>query len=429
MKKITFIIIYLLPNIGFQGLFETTAIETTQIFHQPNHGTIFAGVSIKKITPDLNRYNPIYLAGFNRGRKATGIHDDLWSRCCCIRINGTTIAIVSVDVIGIMYPEYQKIISKLPDYITLDNIIITSTHNHEGPDTIGLWGPDLLTGVNLEWYNEAMDHIADSITEAYISMKPAGIKIGHTEAPGFSRDSRDPQCIDEQIETFQLIDQNETPIATMIFYGSHPEILWNDNSPVTSDYPNYIYRYVENKTGGTAILVIGAIGGLITPNVRNHTFNAAKQFGESIASLALTSLQNTTTIWNTEMRIASRELFIPLTNPIFRLTSILRIIYRPLYHVRRDILTAVSVIELGENGSLAQIVTAPGEDFPENWLELKEKLHAKHRILIGLGMDELGYIVPYEDFDWKKYEESMSASKLLDPIIHQCLKEMITKMN
>jgi len=168
---------------------------------------------------------------------------------------------------------------------------------------------------------------------------------------------------------------------------------------------------------------------LITPNVRNHTFNAAKQFGESIASLALTSLQNTTTIWNTEMRIASRELFIPLTNPIFRLTSILRIIYRPLYHVRRDILTAVSVIELGENGSLAQIVTAPGEDFPENWLELKEKLHAKHRILIGLGMDELGYIVPYEDFDWKKYEESMSASKLLDPIIHQCLKEMITKMN
>ena len=429
MRKIIFIIIVGLSlNIGFQGIFETNAREITQIFYHINHGMIYAGVSVKKITPDLNRYNPIYLAGFNRGRKATGIHDDLWTRCCCIKIKNTTIAIVSVDVIGIMYPEYQKIIAKLPDYITLDHIIITSTHNHEGPDVIGLWGPNLSTGVNWDWYNEAINHIAESIIEAYTNMKPAGIKIGHAEAPsGFSRDSRDPQCIDNQIETIQLVDQNETPITTMIFYGSHPEILWDDNTLITADYPNYIYRYIEQKTGGKAIFIIGAIGGLITPNVKNHTFDAAKQFGETIATLALTSLQNTTTIWDTEIRIESRELFIPLTNPIFRLASILKLIDRPLYHLRRDILTTVSVIELGRNGDLAQIVTVPGEDFPENWLELKEKLHAQHRILIGLGMDELGYIVTYENFDWRKYEETMSASKLLDPIIHQQLEEMITK--
>lgn len=56
----------------------------------------------------------------------------------------------------------------------------------------------------------------------------------------------------------------------------------------------------------------------------------------------------------------------------------------------------------------------------------KEKMHAKHRIHIGLATDELGYIVPIEDYNPKDYEESMSASKYLDPLIHQTLENMLT---
>ena len=431
---LSYISLMLLVSLAFTGIAGIEEINIQQhdqhnsYLHNkdPESPSIFAGASAKTITPDLYRHDPIYLAGFGRGRKATGIHDDIWSRCCCIRIRDTTFAIVSVDLIGVMYSEYHRILGRLPDSIAIDHIILSSTHNHEGPDVIGLWGPGFTTGVHWEWYEEAMDIIADSIIEAYNTMVPAGLRFGHAEAEGFSRDSREPICTDDQVETIQIVDYNLTSIATMVFYGSHPEVLWDKNTLITSDYPHYIYQHIEETVGGTAMFVIGAIGGLITPRVPGHTFEDAQRFGTAIASLCLESVQNSSTIWDTPLRIDIQEITIPLTNPIFRLASILGILNRPLHHMRRDVMTAVCVIELGEEGSLAQIVTVPGEEFPESWLDLKEKLHADHRILIGLGFDELGYIVPSEDFDWREYEESMSASRFLDYYIHQTLESMLT---
>lgn len=410
--------------------------SNNQILHVSNNhpyhleildeGSIMAGTSARPITPDLDDHSPIFIAGFNRNRVATGVHDDIWTRCCCTQIGNTTLAFVSVDLIGIMYSEYQRIIQTLPSDILIDLIILTSTHNHEGPDVIGLWGKTIFSGITWEWYEEAMETITETITEAYQNMQPAGFKMAHDVAKNMSRDSREPIVIEEQVETIQFVDAREQPISTMVFYASHPEILWDENTLITSDYPHYLYDQIENTVGGTALLLTGPIGGLITPKTRNHTFEGAKDFGETIATISLNSLDDSSIIWNTSIRIEHQELFIPLTNPVFRIASIINVLNRPLYHLRRDVLTSVSVIELGSDASLAQIITVPGEDFPENWFEIKEKMHATHRIHIGLATDELGYIVPIEAYNPKDYEESMSASKYLDPLVHNSLENMLT---
>lgn len=391
-----------------------------------DYGTIMAGSAAQPITPDLSYQSPIYIAGFGRNRVATGIHDDLWSRCCCVQIGNITAAFVSVDLIGVMYPEYQRILTNLKETTTVDLVILTSTHNHEGPDVIGLWGKAIWSGINWEWYHQALSIIAKTIDEAYENMQPAGIRLAHAMAVNMSRDSREPIVMEEQVETIQLVDYDKQPIATMVCYASHPEILWDENTLITSDYPHYLYEHIENNLGGTALLLTGPVGGLITPKTRNHTFESAKKFGETISNLSITSLANASIIWETEIRIETQELFIPLTNPVFRLASILNILDRPMYHFRKDLKTSVNVLELGEDAALLQLVTVPGEDFPENWFELKEKMHAKHRVHIGLATDELGYIVRIEDWNPKDYEESMSASKQLDPLIHQTLESMLT---
>ena len=36
-----------------------------------------AGAAKRVITPDLKLHGPVYMAGFDHNRKATGIHDDL----------------------------------------------------------------------------------------------------------------------------------------------------------------------------------------------------------------------------------------------------------------------------------------------------------------------------------------------------------------
>jgi hypothetical protein len=403
--------------------------DSLLFFEKTDQGTIKAGASAQPITPDLDKHHPIYIAGFDRNRVATGIHDDLWSRSCCMQIGNTTIAFVSVDLIGIMYPTYQRIIQNLPEITPIDRVILTSTHNHEGPDVIGLWGKGLQSGINQNWYDEAINTIQDTIIESYNNLQPAGIKIAHSMAQNMSRDSRDPKIMEEQIETIQFIDYENNPIATMVCYASHPEVLWDENTQITSDYPHYLYKHIENTIGGTALLITGPIGGLITPQTQDHTYQSAKRFGETIANLSLTSIHNVSPIWNTNLRLATQELFIPMTNPVFRLASFLKILNRPLYQLRINLKTSVNVIELGIDANVAQIITVPGEDFPENWFELKEKMHAKHRIHIGLATDELGYIVPIEAYNPKDYEESMSASKYLDPILHQTIEKLLTLKN
>jgi hypothetical protein len=432
---VLFVVMLFLLTVVFQGIVETVADETQgsppndmvscETSFRTNY-SIYAGVSLKKITPNLEEQGPIYLAGFDRNRLATGVHDDLWSRCCCLGIHGTTIAIVSVDLIGIMYPEYQSILAKLPKDVDIDLVVLTSTHNHEGPDVIGLWGSKLSTGVNWGWYQEALGDIAESIVQAYETMQPAGIRFGHGEATGLSDDSRDPQCIDDQVESLQIVNQNETALATLVFYGTHAVVLGGGNTLITADFPQYLCECIEARVGGTAIFVVGAEGGHIIPKVEHHTFEDALGFGEAIANISLASLQSSSILWDTKIRTETRELVIPLTNPMLRLASFVGMVKRPRCCFGFGVPSAVSVIELGENGSLAQIVSVPGEDFPENWLELKEKLHAEHRILIGMGLDMLGYIVPYEDFHWGQYEESMSASKFLDPLVHGTLEKMLT---
>lgn len=444
IKKISILIIFSIISINIITIISSSQIDDlpskmnekslTKTSIEPfsnnvrktSEGSISCGVSTKKITPDLSKHNDIYLAGFDRNRKATGIHDDLWSRCCFLKIGNNSIAIVTVDLIGIMYHEYLSILERLPQDIEIDLLLLSSTHNHEGPDVIGLWGSGFKSGINWNWYEETINLIVDGIVEAYENMKPAGLTFGHTEAIGFSRDSRKPITMEEQVETIQVVNVEEKPITTLVFYTSHPEVLWNKNTLITADYPNYLYQYIEENNGGTGLLVTGPIGGLITPNVESHNFDNAKLFGEAIAELSLSSIQNTSIIWETSVSTEIRNILVPLTNPIFRFASCINVLDRPLYYFGSCLISAVSVIEIGERGNLAQIITVPGEDFPENWFEIKDKLHGKHKIHIGLCMDELGYIVPIEEFNITEYEESMSASKYLDPIIHNALEEMLT---
>ena len=90
------------------------------------------------------RYDGIFLAGFGNDRIATGKHDDLWVRALVLDSGTTRIAIVAVDLIGYYenagYYGIAHAQKLLDQKLGIQEIILSSTHNHEGPDTIGLWG-------------------------------------------------------------------------------------------------------------------------------------------------------------------------------------------------------------------------------------------------------------------------------------------------
>ena len=110
------------------------------------------GFAEVEVTPVVGTKPPVYLAGFGHNRKATAVHDPLKARAIVVADGKRKIAIVSVDVVGLFHESVQRVRAKLTDF---DYVLVSSTHNHEGPDTLGLWGPGWFSsGVNpayLEW--------------------------------------------------------------------------------------------------------------------------------------------------------------------------------------------------------------------------------------------------------------------------------------
>ena len=111
-----------------------------------------AGAAKRIITPK----GSVYLAGWSNNRKSEGIHDELFARCILIDDGQIQIGFLCLDLLGVtrlQNLEIQRLCRKkgaLPDHL-----IIMATHQHSGPDTIGLWGPDeRTTGVDsryIDW--------------------------------------------------------------------------------------------------------------------------------------------------------------------------------------------------------------------------------------------------------------------------------------
>src|SRR5258707_465374 len=92
-----------------------------------------AGFAAANITPDLRGEKRVYLAGYGMNRKASGVHDPLVARTVVLAHGDERIAISSVDLVGLQHPQVRAIRAKLPEF---RYVLVTSTHNHEGPDVI-----------------------------------------------------------------------------------------------------------------------------------------------------------------------------------------------------------------------------------------------------------------------------------------------------
>src|SRR5438552_13961399 len=96
-----------------------------------------AGFAEADITPKLGS-DPVFMAGFGQNRKAAGVHDPLTARAVVLKDGERKLALVSVDLVGYPLPDVLAVRRQLPGF---SYVLVPSTHNHERPNTIGLWGP------------------------------------------------------------------------------------------------------------------------------------------------------------------------------------------------------------------------------------------------------------------------------------------------
>jgi hypothetical protein len=387
------------------------------------------GYAQNVITPSFDK--PVYLAGFGNNRRATTVHDDLYVRAFAIQDGGTTLILVALDLIGFFRHDAYEIIENMnrPDV----QVVIASTHTHHGPDTMGLWGPDQKTcGVDVEYVSVLKKRTADTITASLSDLKPASAKWTSVHVPGLAKNARNPEVVDDELTLAQFASGDGKPLVTLFNFPCHPEVLWEHNPHITSDYVGYLRGEVEKQTGAPCIFFSGALGGMMTPDVKDHSFEEAEFMGKKLAEEGLQALSEVKSSGQlSEMSGVKMVISAKLTNILYKI-AFRRKLLPDVRDKKGYITTEVNLIKIGG----LWLATVPGELLPRLGLQLKAWMKdAGTQVtgVIGLANDELGYILPIEDFKYPwnpfkpgaHYEETNSIGKGITVSVMETLRDAI----
>ena len=428
-------------------------------------------------------FDAYWIAGMSNKKPAQGVHDDVWSRVMVIDDGKTRIAMVSLDVIGLLHDDVVDIRNQIPSALKIDYTLISSTHTHENEDMIGIWGKnEWNSGVNPASMKYVKDQTVAAITNAVRNMRASNLIFSEDlsgEDAKFIKDTRKPIVKASGIHLMQVVDsENGNTLGTIINWANHPETLWSHNLLISSDFPHYIREAIEKGVyndnelvhkglGGITVYFSGAIGGLMAPHpslpipdpfkdtlYAKPTFIKAKAIGDQIAILSLNALKNKgDTIKRSNISLRAKTFNMPLKNTMFKLGGGIGLIKRglpKLFETR----TEVGAIKIGS----AMFLSIPGEIYPEiiyggieapigrefdiQPLEIppiQEIIEDKYKFYIGLSNDEIGYIIPKSEWDVGKpylyndkrdtYGEENSLGPDTAPILYKELIEVIRALD
>lgn len=409
------------------------------------------------------KYDGIYMAGFGADRIALGCHDDLWARAIVLDDGRTRFALTAVDLVGTLkygsYYGFAHAEALVDPALGIEHFFYASTHDHQGPDALGLWGPDTLVDGKFPKYLTFVDRqVARAITQAASTLAPVREVRAFRTAPDDSPElrglqvrtgCRPPWIFDAELRALAF-DGDSGTIATVLNWGTHPESLESENELITSDFPHYIRDEVERRIGGTAVYLSADLGAaeivgdtcVTGADARNPDgsneldtrddigFARTESIGRTVGGVAAEGLLGASPVEavSLEVRTASRRA--SSSNATFELGRSLGLldvdaqVYDPAQcpgGVGLCALLEQAAITIADRAGKPQIqiVTVPGELFPELFLgvathrrtdcpaadtglpaepSIRDAMDAPFQLVVGLSPDELGYVVPGYDF-------------------------------
>ena len=325
-------------------------------------------------------------------------------RALVLEDNGTRVAIASVDFLGFPGPLCDKVRAAVKD-VPGKNIVIGSTHTHSAPDCYGFPNGKGGTSADLKYIELVCTRLVEAITEAAGKLQPASLKIATGEAKGkiaynyYADQLYDPRC-----HVIQALAQDGKPLATLINYAVHPEVLGSDAGLCSPDLIGPLYDEIAAKGGGVGIFMNSAQGGMVTADNRLPEGHEARSWAECqrigtlLADEALRIVQDAPTQTAPKVFCAARALTFPVESPLMR--QLLQALPNSPGASAESVTTQFNLLNIGN----AQILTIPGEALPNIGYYLKRKMRGEHNLLFGLTNDAYGYMLTKEDYDsFKRY--------------------------
>lgn len=419
------------------------------------------GFSKESILPYDVTNDEFYIAGYLAfpPHRADGVLDDLFVRAVALDdCSGRGITVFAVvDCVGISNHDIRDIRFLLEDFAKENNIKsinVSATHCHSGLDTLGIWG-DLVgslknnvietikktynfkSGRNARFMGELKEKTAETIKKAVLDMKDGELSIATVDGGKFMHDKRPPDVYLKDINVMRFIPSDGTAPTKAVFMAAHPTCVGYSNCSVSSDFPLYICSQLE-ETGNNALFFQGAELAIATERGANipeglDRFEGIQEYGRVIGRFVESIGEESYKKIEPFINVGIREFYIPVTNKLFLALGKSHLVNHNIVTVPNSsdmgFITEIGYVELGSEYRIALL---PGEAAPElllggcyskeesynheEWtLPSMNSLTDGYMFAIGLCNDEIGYIVP--DNDWGgfvaplHYEELVSTGK------------------
>jgi hypothetical protein len=383
-----------------------------------------AGAAVCKITPLEQKWLL---------REGWKVHDDLYARALYLTDGKTQISLVGADLFGMSYGVIREFIAAVRKQGG-GELILAMAHNHAAPDTIGVYG---------HFPAEYVEYLGKQIVGVCAAAKQNARPVGSVRAAsremslaggrvhGWFRNARNPGILDPRIAVLRFDDTAGKTIAAVVNFACHVEGLEDGWMDMSADFPGYMCERMQQDLGGVCVFLNGALGGMVSGDGPSRTHDEARKFGLELAK-ELASLARAAPVTGSNVLKHVRcRLEIPTTNPrLLQFATTMETARKEQYLTRGRTVTEMQYLQIGT----AQFCTIPGELLPEIAVEVLETMKGYPQMIVGLANDEIGYVIPAEDFraggsmttmsGWD-YEETMSLGPAAGPVIKEYARRIV----
>jgi len=403
---------------------------TFDMVDEPKGEYFTAGFGKEIMLPDDIKEHKYYIAGYKSNNPAKGVIDPQYAHALWLDDNSGRggVLMISLDAVGLLNKDVNTLKQGLADFVRITgcrNINVFCTHNHAGIDTMGIWGMLPFTGRDPKFMKIVFDAAKSAAFKAYEDRREGSLYYGSIEVPDMQEDIRLPKVYSKALTRLRFVPNDGTREIFWLNFASHSESLQSCNSLVSADFPCYLRERIRESGGTETIYGVGAIGGMISMEIENEDLlrkenrllESTRNIGRKLGEYAL-SITNEKKL-SPKINFIKQEFMCQADNLVLTMACRAGILKADSYGFEQAprkwaLKTEMTYYEIDS----LKILFLPCEIFPElvyggylsadesaegrspdiNPTPLVEIAGDENLLIFGLANDELGYVLPPNDF-------------------------------
>lgn len=215
----------------------------------------------------------------------------------------TTLAIVSMDLVGVPPANVAAIKEALAERAGIDVAMLLVSHTHSGPD-----GDPSFPSAENPWVKELEEKVIAAVVAAKDALVPVRYGAGNGEVvEGHNRrkvaedgsvemfwrnTERVPTSpVDYNVGVIRFEKMDGSVLASVVNFTCHPVVLGPENLEISADYVGVMAKAFEAEVGGVCLFAQGASGDINpfwgkTPPAEG-AFEAMENMGKAVAAEAI----------------------------------------------------------------------------------------------------------------------------------------------